>query len=334
MFMFRVPMPLLAVLALFFVSSAHGEGLELKLGHPGGPGSIQDVAASEFARRVNRELGRQASVSVYGGSALGKDTELLKKLKTGEVPLAVIAAPMSSVADEFGIFDMPFLVKGRAHLKLFRRPLMQKYLEPAALAKGYRVLGMWEFGVRHITNNTRPIKVPSDLSGLRFRVPKAVWRIKMFQSYGVKVTPVEIADILPSLQSGTLDGLEMPLPVLCSLGIHKEQKYLSLTGHLYSPAFFVIAEEQFQKLPREVRDALVRHAEAIQDWVLARGEELDARWLAKVSRTMSVNEADRFTFTLLALPIYQEFASKVPAGKAMMRLVFEADPKPIAGATQ
>ena len=45
----------------------------------------------------------------------------------------------------------------------------------------------------------------------------------------------------------------MPLPVLCSLGIHKEQKYPSLTGHLYSPAFFVIAEEQFQKLPREVR---------------------------------------------------------------------------------
>jgi TRAP-type transport system periplasmic protein len=69
---------------------------------------------------------------------------------------------------------------------------------------------------------------------------KAAWRIKMFESYGVKVTPMEIKDIYPSPRSGNLDGLEMPLPVLCSLDIHKVQKYLSLTSHLYSPAFLVI----------------------------------------------------------------------------------------------
>ncbi|MGO9460473.1 MAG: hypothetical protein ACLPWS_11290 [Rhodomicrobium sp.] len=38
-----------------------------------------------------------------------------------------------------------------AHVKLFRNALMEKYLQPAVQAKGYRVLGMWEFGVRQVT---------------------------------------------------------------------------------------------------------------------------------------------------------------------------------------
>ncbi|MGO9174256.1 MAG: TRAP transporter substrate-binding protein [Rhodomicrobium sp.] len=331
--MLRSLLPLLAALILLFENGAHGQGVLLRLGHAGGPGSIQAVAAEEFAARVNKELGSEAQLTVYGNSALGNDTDLLKKLRTGDVELAIIAAPMSSVADEFGVFDMPFLVRGRAHVRLFRKALMEKYLQPAVQAKGYRVLGMWEFGVRHVTNGIRPIKVPHDLDGLRFRVPKAEWRIKMFESYGVKVTPMEIKDIYPSLQQGKLDGLEMPLPVLCSLDIHKVQKYLSLTGHLYSPAFLVIDEAQFQRLPANVRKVLPLQAQAIEDWVLERGEELDASWLARVKETMEVNEADRFTFTLLAMAIYREFVSKVPNGKAMMKLVFETDPKPFANSS-
>jgi tripartite ATP-independent transporter DctP family solute receptor len=273
--LFRV----LVLLLLPFQNNARCEGLELKLGHAGGPGSIQDVAAAEFARRFNKALRPVASVYVYGDSVLGNDTELLKKLKTGSVSLAIVAAPMSSVADEFGVFDMPFLVRGREHVRKFRDQLMQDFLRPAALAKGYRVLGMWEFGVRHITNNVRPINAPGDLNRLRFRVPKVEWRIKMFESYGVKVTPMEIEDIYPSLQAGTLDGLEMPLPMLCSLNIQKVQKYLTLTSHLYSPAFLVIDEAQFQKQPEKVRNVLSSYAHSMEDWVLQRGAEIDASWL-------------------------------------------------------
>ncbi len=332
--MFRLCLAFFAAFFLLYGDGARGQSVELRLGHAGGPGSIQEVAATEFAKRFNAEMGSLAAVKVYGNSTLGNDTQLLKRLKAGEVSLAIIAAPMSSVASEFGIFDMPFLVRGRAHVKIFRRELMLKYLQPAAEAKGYRVIGMWEFGVRHITNNVRPIKVPGDLKGLKFRVPKADWRIKMFESYGVEVTPLEINDIAASLRSGKLDGLEMPLPVLCSLDIHKQQKYLSLTSHLYSPAFLVMDEANFGKLPEKFREALTRHAQDIQDWVLARGEELDARWLADVKQTMAVNETDRFTFTMLALPVYQEFTGKVQDGKAMVKLIFESDPNPFSNANR
>jgi TRAP-type C4-dicarboxylate transport system substrate-binding protein len=328
--MLRCLVLILAAVFLLLKDGAHGQGLELKLGHAGGPGSIQDVAALEFAARFNKEMSPLASVRVYGDSALGADTDLLASLKSGKVTLAIVAAPLSMVADEFGIFDMPFLVRGRAHVKRFREPLIQKYLQPAAQAKGYRVLAMWEFGVRHFANNVRPIKGPGDLLGLRLRAPRAKWLIKVLQSYGAKVMPLETPEIYPALRSGKLDGIEFPLPVLCSHGIHKVQKYLSLTSHLYTPAFLVIDELQWQKLPEPIRKALSLHARAIQDWVLDRGEELDTGWLALVKKRMDVNEGDRLAFTLRALPIYQEFASKVSGGKAMIKLIFETDPAPLA----
>jgi TRAP-type transport system periplasmic protein len=332
--MLRCLFLLLAAVSLLLKDGTHAQGLELKLGHAGGPGSIQEVAAAVFATRFNKEVSPLASVRVYGDSTLGADTELLAQLKTGKVTLAVVAAPMSSVADEFGIFDMPFLVRGRAHVKRFREPLMQKYLQPAAQAKGYRVLAMWEFGVRHFMNNVRPITGPRDLNGLKFRAPRAKWLIKMLESYGVLVTPMETPEVYPALRSGRLDGIEFPLPVLCSHDIHKVQKYLSLTSHLYTPAFLVIDELQWQKLPETIRKPLLRHAEAIQDWVLARGEQLDASWLAQVRGNVAVNEGDRLAFTLGALPIYREFTSNVPGGKAMIRLVFETDPAPLASSIE
>jgi TRAP-type C4-dicarboxylate transport system substrate-binding protein len=326
--MLRALAPLWAVIFLQLLGNACAEPLELKLGHAGGPNSIQAIAAGEFAKRFNQELGQAASIGAYGNSVLGTDSELLNKVKTGEVPLAIFAAPMSSVADEFGIFDMPFLIKGRRHLRLFRDQLLERYLEPAALAKGYRILGMWEFGVRHVTNNIWPIQVPADLAGLRFRTPKAKWRTRMLESYGAQVTTSEIRDVYASIQSGSIDGLEMPLPVFCSLNVHEVQKYLSLTKHLYSPAFLVIAESEFQKLPAKVRGALAGHAHSIQDWVLERGEELDESWLKRVRETMIINEAERFTFTLKALPIYRQFIAEVPNARPMMKLIFDTDPNP------
>jgi TRAP-type transport system periplasmic protein len=112
------------------------------------------------------------------------------------------------------------------------------------------------------------------------------------------------------------------------------QKYLSLTSHLYSPAFMVIGEAQFQKQPPEVRDALLRQARAIQNWVLDRGEELDAFWLTRVKQIMEINEAERFSFTLQALPVYQEFIAEVPDARAMIRLIFETDPNPLASSIE
>src|SRR4051794_26117333 len=100
--------------ALLVVLPAYGQ-VEIKLGHVGEPGSIFQKASDEFARRANAKLGSEGKVIVYGSSQLGGDKEMVQKVKLGTLDMVVPSTIMSSEVDLFGIFDMPYIVKDRAH---------------------------------------------------------------------------------------------------------------------------------------------------------------------------------------------------------------------------
>jgi tripartite ATP-independent transporter DctP family solute receptor len=298
----------------------------LKFGHIGGPGSLYWLSAEEFARRVAKETNNEVRIEIYPNSALGSDTAVLKKLQTGEVDFTVVATPMSSVADEFGIFEMPFLVRDREHVKRFRNKLAYGYLGPAAKAHGLFLLGMWELGFRHITNDRRPVAGPDSLKGLRLRVPKGEWRVKMFKAYGVDAVPMEFKDVYAGIQRGEVNGLETPLDLIYGAGLQKVQKYLSLSYHLYSPAFLVTGRAKYAKLPPQTAKTIERIALEMQDWTLKKGAELDTELVERFrSAGLAVNECDRLAFTIQSLPIYREYASLSPVSKSMIKLIFESD---------
>src|SRR5262249_11352071 len=156
--------------AALLLVGARAETVELRFGHIGAPGSLFDVTASEFARWVNEPLSNKVRIVVYGNSVLGDDTAMLEKVKSGALDFALPTAVMESVDGVFGIFEMPFLISDRAHMDRVRAAIFADTLQPAARAKGFRLLAIWEVGFRHITNNVRPIKYPEDLKGLRLRV--------------------------------------------------------------------------------------------------------------------------------------------------------------------
>jgi tripartite ATP-independent transporter DctP family solute receptor len=191
-------------------SPAKAQGLELKFGHVGAPGSLFATSANEFAKRANAALAGKAKVVVFGSSQLGKDKELLQKLLLGTVDFSLPSTAMSSVVDEVGLFEMPYLVKDRAHMARIEKEIFWSKMAPAVEKKGYKVLAVWENGFRHITNNLRPINKPSDLKGIKLRTPKGKWRVKMFKAYGANPTPMAFSEVFSALQTGTMDGQENP----------------------------------------------------------------------------------------------------------------------------
>ena len=85
---------------------------------------------------------------------------MLQKVKLGTLDMALPSTVMSSEVDLFGMFEMPYLVKDRAHMARIEKEVFWPKLEPEAEKKGLKVLAVWENGYRHITNNKRPIKTP------------------------------------------------------------------------------------------------------------------------------------------------------------------------------
>lgn len=291
---------------------------EIKFGHVGEPGSLFDLSAQEFAKRANAKLGTTAKVTVFGSSQLGSDSELMKKLKLGTVDLALPSTVMSSQVALFGLFEMPYLVKDRAHMARIRDQVMVPDMLPAAEKAGYRIIGVWENGFRQITNSKKPIVKPEDLQGLKLRVPQGGWRVKMFQAYGANPSPLAFSEVFVALQTGVMDAQENPLAQIYPSRFYEVQKYLSMTGHVYTPAY-VTAGASWSRLPAEVQKILTEVATEMQPVVYKIAADLDNDLLKKLKDAkMQVNEADKDAFIKASAKIYEEFSKEVPGGKQLI----------------
>jgi len=292
---------------------------ELKFGHVGEPGSLFAKSAEEFAKRANEKLGGKAKVVVFGSSQLGGDSELLQKLKLGTVEFALPSTVMSSQSDLFGVFEMPYLVKDRKHMAAIEKAIVWPTLAPEAEKKGLKILAVWENGYRHITNNRRPIRVPGNLEGIKLRVPEGKWRVKMFQAYGANPSPMKFSEVFTALQTGVMDGQENPFSQIVSAKFQEVQKYLSLTGHVYTPAYITVGAKKWASLPADVRKVLEDVAKDTQKFVYATAEKDDNELLAKIKAAgVQVNEADKAAFVAASKNIYQEYSKEVPGSKELI----------------
>ncbi len=320
----RLRVMLLCLASLLSASRAAAEPLELKLGHIDPKGSIYWLSTEEFARRVNAKLAGRAIVKVYRAGELGTEEEMLGQVERGETAMALLGQIMPSVAPEFGAFELPYIVLSRAHIRDVREELVQKYLQPALKPKGFRMLGLWETGFRHVTNNLHPIRDPSDLKGLKIRVNPGSNEDIMFRAFGADPQATNLDAAYMQLKHNELDGQQSPLIIIKNRRLNDVQKYLSLTRHNYMPAYLIVSEEHFAKLDPAVQDALTSTAAEMQDWVLAEGEKLDAALIEALSAKMTVNEVDLLAFVLASMPIYKSFTAKTPHGKELVKLLFDS----------
>lgn len=304
--------------AIGIASSAFAADMTMKFGHVGAPGSLFEASVNNFAECVNSTSGGKVEVQTFGSSQLGKDKELLQKLKLGQVDFALPSSVMSSVDDVFGIFEMPYIISDRDHMRRVQGEMMGKF-QSAAEAKGYHIVGLAENGFRHITNNTRPINVPSDLEGIKLRTPNGVWRVSMFKLYGANPTPMAFSDVFTALQTGVMDGQENPYAQIASAKFQEVQKYLSITGHVYTPAYILASQKSFSKLPEDVQAMLTDCASKTQDFTYEKAAQLETELLEVIKAAgVEVNEADKAAFIEASKPIYEAFAAEVEGGQEMI----------------
>ena len=311
----------LATTAAMGIATTASAEMALKFGHVGNPGSLFEASVDNFAACANSTLAGDVSVQTFGSSQLGKDKELLQKLKLGQVDFSLPSSVMSSVDDASGIFEMPYIIADRDHMRRVQAEMMDKF-QGAANENGYHIVGLAENGFRNITNNVRPINVPGDLAGIKLRTPNGVWRLKMFREYGANPTPMAFSDVFTALQTGVMDGQENPYAQIASAKFQEVQKYLSVTGHVYTPAYILMSKKKFDGLPANIQAGLTDCANKTQDFTYEKAAELEASLLKVIEDAgVAVNTADKAAFIEASKPIYEQFADEVEGGQDMIEKV-------------
>ena len=124
-----------------------------------------------------------------------------------------------------------------------------------------------------------------------------------------------VPEVFTALQQGTVDGQENPLSVIMAAKFEQVQKHLSLTGHVYSPAIFLMNKAAFDKLSSADKQIFLDAAKEAVKANRARVDEDDAMALPSCARrACKVVDVDKAKFVAALGPVNTEFEKQF--GKA------------------
>lgn len=305
----KIALLALSILALGCGAETDGP-IVIRLGHVGAPGSLFDQGAQRFKELVHERLRGEVEVRVFAGSQLGEDREMLDGLRLGTLEMHAPASVLHSVEPLLGVFDLPFLVRDRAHFERLAEGEVGERIKASLLQRDLVLLAFWENGFRVITNNVRPVRTPEDLRGIKLRTPKDPARVRLFEAFGANATSLPFSEVFSALRQGVVDGQENPLSHIVASRFYEVQKYLSVSNHVYSPAYPIMSRAYFESLPERVRTVLVEVAEEVGEFQRGIGAERDIADLEFCRQHLQVVEIDRAAFEAAAVPVFEEFAAQ------------------------
>ncbi len=272
--------------------------------------SHQGVAIDTFAKEVAKRTDGRYKVETFYSGSLGGERESVEAVQLGTQALTFTSTgPVPNFVPETKILDVPFLFRDKAHARaVLDGPIGDDLLKKFD-ARGFKALAWGENGFRHMTNSKREIKEPDDLKGLKMRTMENPVHIAAYKGLGIVTTPMAFPEVFTALQQGTVDGQENPLSVIMASKFDQVQKYLSLTGHVYSPCIFLMNKADFEKLSAADKTAFLEAAKAGVKANRDRVDSDDEKGVAELrSKGMDVTEkVDKPAFVAKLAPVNAEF---------------------------
>jgi TRAP-type C4-dicarboxylate transport system substrate-binding protein len=212
----------------------------------------------------------------------------------------------------------PYLFDSREQAgKVLNSDLFKQVYEDMAAKTGVRIFAVYgDRSPRAIQTTKGPIMKPSDLSGMRLRVPGIDIYKRTFETMNVKVTPMGMTDIYNGLSRGIVDGQDNGIDVSVPLKYHEVAKFWSATDHVYSVTGWFMSEAKWKAMTDADRKIFVDSAKDAGLVVTKTTEKLeaDAKDIFKQAGVTYV-EPDRAAFREALKDVYKEFDGKVwPAG--------------------
>lgn len=261
------------VAATSWATGAFAQSTDVKIAYALARDSHYGAAADGWDRYVTETSQGKFKFTHFPSSAQGGEREVIEGLQlgTGVQAVVVSSGALSNFVPEIGVTDIPFLFRDLPHARaVLDGPIgdgiLVKFRDRELIA-----LAWGEQGFRHITNNRQPIEKPADLAGLKIRTMENPVHIAAFETAGAAPTPMSWPEVIPALQQGAIDGQENPLSVIVSAKLWEVQKYLTVSGHVYSPAMLIVSPSFWDSLSDEEKkiftDGALKGKEAMRAFV-------------------------------------------------------------------
>lgn len=312
------------MLAFCVGSGANAQPIVLKASHSASAEEPYHAGLVEFARIVHARSNGRIEVKIFPNNQLGNEKETIEGLLLGTIDIAV---PTNGVVTNFvprlGIFDLPFLFRDRAHMYRAMDGEAGEQLGEALKDRGFRLLGFYEAGIRHIMTRDQPINTYDDLQGMKIRTMRVPAHVASFDAFGASATPLAYGELYGALQSGLVDGAEAANTNYSLKKFYEVAPYWAQLGWTTLVSDLIMSEKKFRSFPIDIQKILLdagRRSAVLERQIY---EESDAALLESLfEQGVTITRPDPAPFRARSEEIYQRFVT-APEDRELLRLILE-----------
>jgi tripartite ATP-independent transporter DctP family solute receptor len=315
----------IALSALFVVLSPREpvsaqETFTMRIGTVAPEGTPWEKQLRTLKTHIESNSGGRIKVRLFMGGSLGGEKALVRRVSQGSLEaFGGSTAALGAVVPELNVIEAPYVFENatQADRALDAEPVRQQ-VGRLVSAKGF-VFALWaENGFRSWFTRERPIRQPADLRGLRMRSQEARVHIATYEAFGATPNPIDVTNVLTSLQTGVVDGFDNTPLFSFATSWYQAARHLNLSEHSYQPGIVVYSGTWFNSLPADLQEMLRtlpqsltvdgRQAVRRMDPVLIQNLE---RFGIDVHRPSA---AERTAFAAVGTPVQDRVAGQIGAG--------------------
>jgi C4-dicarboxylate-binding protein DctP len=265
------------VAAAMLATSGFAADYVMKVSHVVSASTPKGKAADFFEKRVEELTGGKIDVQVFPNSQLYGDGEEIKALAMNNVQVIMPSlSKFTSIAPQMQLFDLPFIFRDKDHLYKVMDGEVGKILKSKVDEKKQMIaLDYWDAGFKDLSSSKKPLIVPEDAVGQKFRIQSSKVLEAQFKSIGGNPQVLPFSEVYSALQQGVVDGTENPLSNFYTKKFHEVQSSLTMSEHGYLGYLVVMNEQFWNKLPKDLQanvtqamkeaTALERKESAVED---------------------------------------------------------------------
>eukprot|EP01022_Parablepharisma_sp_SALTPOND_P023972 TRINITY_DN52556_c0_g1_i1.p2 TRINITY_DN52556_c0_g1~~TRINITY_DN52556_c0_g1_i1.p2 ORF type:complete len:386 (-),score=9.04 TRINITY_DN52556_c0_g1_i1:1268-2257(-) len=169
-----------------------------------------------------------------------------------------MAAPAFSkfgkIVPQLALFDLPFLFKDIDHLHRVQDGEVGQKLKDMVTDKGYVALSFWDNGFKQLSSSQKPLVLPEDAQGQKFRIMSSKVLEAQFHAVGANPQMMPFSEVYSGLQQGVIDAAENPISNIYTKKFHEVQKYLTISDHGYLGYLVVLSKKFWNSLPADLQE--------------------------------------------------------------------------------
>jgi TRAP-type C4-dicarboxylate transport system substrate-binding protein len=225
--------------------------------------------AKAYAEALEKDSGGRIKPQIFPLSQLGSIPRQIEGTQFGAIQCALIPPEFFVGVDErFEVLSAPGLVASIDHgQRLAADPTAHKLILSLGANKGLHGVAVFMNAPSSVIAKA-PIRHLADFKGKKIRVLASPFQTEPIAKLGATPVAMTLADVVPALQQGTIDGAVGGIVVWTPMHFADAAKYVTETGQ---PAVFVVVEvnkEWYESLPPDLQK-IVDDDAAIQQKAIA-----------------------------------------------------------------